>query len=111
MRMGLRVVVMNRSSSLSKITRHFFEQEMIGKQRRRGYAKHLRCPRQAHSTLPILRQVVSLARAYPPSPNGLSAPLDSAHRASCLFRRLGFSVETDWHRTRPLFRFGEPANG
>src|SRR5712671_1862091 len=106
---GIKSGLHDRSSSFSKITRHCFEQEMFGKQSRRGHATQLRCPLQAHSTLPILRQVVALARAYPLSPNAPSAPLDSAHRETYLFRRLGFSAETDCCCTRSLFRFGEPA--
>jgi len=50
------------------------------------------------------RQVVPRARAIPPKPQW---PIRSPRfRTSepCLFRRLGFSVETDCCCTRPLFR-------
>jgi len=71
---GIKSGLHDRSSSFSKITRHCFEQEMFGKQSRRGHATQLRCPLQAHSTLPILRQVVALAR-------GNTRPKESAPMA------------------------------
>src|SRR5258705_12897239 len=92
---GIKSGLHDRSSSFSKITRHCFEQEMIGKQSRRGNAKKIRCPPQAHPPLPNFPQVVSPARAYPPSPPGPFPPPHSPPRGPCPFPRPGFSFETD----------------
>src|SRR5260370_29861135 len=83
---GIKSSLHDRSSSFSKITRYCFEQEMIGKQSRRGHVNPLRCPRPAPSPLPILRLVPSRAPALPPTPQSPSPPLHSRQPAARLFR-------------------------
>src|SRR5258708_14517670 len=91
---GIKSGLHDRSSSFSKITRYCFEQEMIGKQSRRGHANQLRCPLQAPSPLPIFPQVLPPAPAYPPNPPGPFAPPHSPHPEPCPFPPLRFSVAT-----------------
>src|SRR5258708_13511763 len=101
---GIKSGLHDRSSSFSKITRHCFEQEMIGKQSRRGHANQLLCPLQAPSPLPIFPPVVPRAPPFPLSPSGLFPPLHSPQREPCLFPRLGLSFQTDFSALLPLLR-------
>src|SRR5258708_26856079 len=66
---GIKSSLHDRSSSFSKITRHCFEQEMIGKQSSRGHPNPHHLPNPANSTHPTLSQRMSLAPGTRANPN------------------------------------------
>src|SRR5260370_7123232 len=63
---GIKSGLHDRSSSFSKITRHCFEQEMIGKQSRRGHPHKLSCPLHPPPPPPPFPPILPPPPPHPP---------------------------------------------
>src|SRR5260370_16955295 len=82
---GIKSSLHDRSSAFSKITRYCFEQEMIGKQSRRGHAKQIRCPLPAQSTISIFLSLFPTAASYPINPRIITLLLTSTQLTHTLY--------------------------